>query len=165
MLQGPVLFKEVVVQYGDRTIKGHTDSRAWLTAPFLDGVSTSPPIQLVGSETSTTISLEGAKAVFFVKSLEGTSRDDLRFHDHLQPLPCLWIRVTFLDGEVIEGIIRNDSCFAFKPRFVMASVDPEGNNLVMLVLRDQLRNFQVLGLRNAPKKLAAIFNIPASTDL
>lgn len=154
------MFEEVVVQFGDRTVKGHTDSSLWLSVADSEDDRTSPPIQLLGSETNTTISLEGAKAVFFVKSLEGASHEDLRFHDHLEPLPCLWVRVTFLDGEVIEGIIRNDSSFVFKSRFVMAPVDPEGNNRLILVLKNQFRNFQVLGLRKAPKSLADIFHVP-----
>ncbi len=152
--------EHVVVQYGDRVVKGQTDSQLW----FSDLASTesfvTPAIRVTGTQTDAQLSIEGAKAVFFVKTLEGTSHDEMRFYDNMQPLPCLWIRVTFLDGEVIEGIIRNDSSFLFQSRFFMAPVDPECNNWLILVLKGQLANFQVLGLRNVFKELPELFHQP-----
>jgi len=140
--------ENVVIQFGNRIVKGRTDAEAWFTAVMADGEFVPPPLQISGETIFEPIALEGAKAVFFVKSLEGTSHEDLRFADHLEPMAALWIRVTYLDGEVIEGIIRNDSIFAFKQHFFMAPVDPERNNTLVLVIKAKLSNLQILGLRN-----------------
>jgi hypothetical protein len=132
-----MLMENVVVQFGNRVVKGCVDAKTWFTAVMSDGGFVPPPLPVSTGSTSELVELEGAKAVFFVKSLEGTSHEDLRFFDHLQPLAALWIRVTYLDGEVIEGIIRNDSTFAFKQHF-------------FLVIKSQLANLQILGLRVLP---------------
>jgi len=145
-----MLMENVVIQFGDRVVKGCTDAEAWFTAVMSDGGLVPPPLTVTIGSMSELVTLEGAKAVFFVKSLEGTSHEDIRFSDHLQPLAALWIRVTYLDGEVIEGIIRNDSTFAFKQYFFMVPVDPEGNNTLILVIKSQLANLQILGLRVPP---------------
>lgn len=145
--KGAALLEHIVIQFGDRTLKGQSNPELWFNALAADGDFVAPPIQLADRNTSEAISLEGAKGVFFVKSLEGALHDDLRFSDHIQPPGCLWVRVTYPDGEVIEGIIRNDSAFAFKQYFFMAPVDPEANNKLILVIKDQLSNLQILGLR------------------
>jgi len=145
-----MLMENVVIQFGNRVVKGCVDAKAWVTTVMSNGGFAPPPLPVSSGSTSELVELEGAKAVFFVKSLEGTSHEDLRFFDHLQPLAALWIRVTYLDGEVIEGIIRNDSTFAFKQHFFMVPVDPEGNNTLILVIKSQLSNLQILGLRILP---------------
>jgi hypothetical protein len=148
-----MLMENIVVQFGNRVVKGCTDAEVWFTAVMSDGGCVPPPVTVSIGSMSELVALEGAKAVFFVKSLEGTSHEDLRFSDHLQPMATLWIRVTYLDGEVIEGIIRNDSNFAFKQHFFMVPVDPEGNNTLILVIKSQLTHLQILGLRNPPMNL------------
>jgi hypothetical protein len=139
--------ENIVIHFENRMVKGRTDAEAWFTAVMTDGEFIPPPLQLAGETAAKLIALEGAKGVFFVKSLEGKSHEDLRFSDDMQPPAAMWIRVTYLDGEVVEGIIRNDSTFAFKQQFFMAPVDPEGNNVLVLVIKSQLSNLQVLGLR------------------
>ena len=109
--------------------------------------------------------LDGVKAIFFVKSFEGKQHDDLRFYDDREPMDCLWVRVTFHDDEVIEGIIRNDPSFVFNSCFLMSPVDPEGNNWLIYVIKTQLKNFQVLGLRPAPKQLPDLVHRTAATSI
>jgi hypothetical protein len=145
--------ENVVVQFGNRVVKGCTDAEVWFTAVMSDRGFPPPPLPVSNGIVSQSVALEDVKAVFFVKSLEGTSHEDLRFSDHLQPLAALWIRVTYLDGEVIEGIIRNDSTFVFKQHFFMVPVDPQGNNTLILVIKSQLSNIQILGLRTPPAHL------------
>jgi hypothetical protein len=146
----------VVVQFGGRTVKGYADRTQWPTEDQLAGFTETPPIRLLTSGKLETIPLDGVKAIFFVKSFEGRWHDDLRFHDHLPAPECLWIRATFQDGEVIEGLINNHCQHVVHDGFYMFPIDPEGNNVLMYVLKNQLRDFQVLGLRPAPKNLPRI---------
>ena len=143
----------VVVQFGGRTLKGYTDRSAWPAEGDLAALTLSPPIRLPDSAGSEPVPLGGAKAIFFVKSFAGKWHDDLRFHDHLSPQDCLWVRATFRDGEVIEGLIRNSGHHVTCGGFYMFPVDPEGNNLLIYVLKNKLSDFQVLGLRPAPTNL------------
>jgi hypothetical protein len=145
----------LVIQYGDRTIKGYSPRSHW---PAEDPNFHTPPAQFqpLGSAVMEAVPLGGVKAIFFVKSFEGKSHDDLRFHDHLPAPDCLWVRATFQDGEVIEGLIANNPTFVLHPGFYMSPIDPEGNNWLIYVLKNKLANFQVLGLRPAPKNMPGL---------
>jgi hypothetical protein len=143
----------LVIQFGGRTIKGYTDRSQWSAGTDLGALLATPPIRLIGSNKAEQIPLEGVKAIFFVKSFEGKWHDDLRFHDHLPPPECLWVRATFHDGEIIEGLIDNNCHHVVHAGFFMFPIDPEGNNWLMYILKNKLRDFQILGLRQAPKSM------------
>jgi hypothetical protein len=168
MTSGPSTAQQqdmLVIQFGDRTVKGYTDAHEWPTAQEVDLRSSRPMFRRIGGEASEEIPLEGVKAVFFVKSFEGKWHDDLRFHDHLPAPDCLWVRVTFEDGEIIEGLIANDQNFVIHSGFYMAPIDPEGNNWLIYVLKNKLKELQILGLRPAPKNVPVlIFGRAATTE-
>jgi len=157
----------VVIQFGDRTVKGYTDIHEWPSALDLDLSATRPVFRRIGGNGPEDIPLEGVKAIFFVKSFEGKWHDDLRFHDHLPAPECLWVRVTFQDGEIIEGLIANDQSFVVRPGFYMAPIDPEGNNWLIYVLKNKLKELQILGLRQAPRNMPSIAfsNVSAAEQL
>jgi len=146
----------LVIQFGDRTVKGYTDIQEWPSAQSLELNHKRPVFRPIGASALESIPLEGVKAIFFVKSFEGKWHDDLRFHDHLPAPDCLWVRVTFQDGEIIEGLIANDQNFVIRPGFYMAPIDPEGNNWLIYVLKNKLKELQILGLRQAPRNMPAI---------
>ena len=98
-------------------------------------------------------STEHAKAVFFVKTFQGDLRHRaLHFHEHAPIVPGLWVRVTFHDAEVIEGIISNGRDYVLDRGFFMKPTDPNGNNHLIYVIKNRLQNFNVLGMRNTPKQ-------------
>jgi len=76
----------LVIQFGDRTVKGYAERSQWPPAEDLDFHAAPPVFRRIGSDVDEQIPLEGVKAIFFVKSFEGKWHDDLRFHDHL-PAP------------------------------------------------------------------------------
>jgi len=155
----------LVIQFGDRTIKGYADRSQWPPDKDLGSLHQTPPVRPVGSAVAAPISLEGVKAIFFVKSFEGKWHDDLRFHDHLPPPECLWVRATFDDGEIIEGLVANNSHHVSHAGFYMFPIDPEGNNWLMYVLKSKLKDFHILGLRQAPKNMPLLNSTkPAATS-
>ena len=111
----------LVIQFGDRTVKGYTDRSQWPAAEDINFHKAPPVFQRLGSDTLEEIPLDGVKAIFFVKSFEGKWHDDLRFHDHLPAPECLWVRATFHDGEVIEGLIGNNPNYVILPGFYMSA--------------------------------------------
>ena len=143
----------LVIQFGGRTIKGYAERSQWPAEEDLGSLLATPPIRLIGSDTAEQIPLDGVKAIFFVKSFEGKWHDDLRFHDHLPPPECLWVRATFDDGEIIEGLISNNCLHVTHAGFYMFPIDPEGNNWLMYILKNKLKDFQILGLRAAPRNM------------
>jgi hypothetical protein len=149
----------LVIQFGGRTVKGYAERSQWEDLNSRESV---PVFRSVGSRTAEDIPLDGVKAIFFVKSFEGKSHEDLRFHDHLPAPECLWVRATFDDGEVIEGLIANDAIHVIHEGFYMSPIDPEGNNWLIYILKTKLKDFQILGLRAAPKNMRG-FNVTRST--
>ncbi|MDR3745466.1 MAG: hypothetical protein P4K80_04970 [Acidobacteriaceae bacterium] len=146
----------VVLQFGGRTIKGHAERGQWLAVEGLGTGLATTVIRPLGTDHAEEVSLEGVKAIFFVKSFDGKWHDDLRFHDHLPTQECLWVRATFADGEVIEGLIHNTQSYVVNSGFYMSPTDPEGNNWLIYVLKNKLKDFQVLGLRAAPKTMLGL---------
>ncbi len=152
----------LVIQFGDHTVKGYTDRSKWPLAENLDPHDSVPAFWPLGSKTMEQIPLDGVKAIFFVNSFEGKSHEDLRFHDHLPPPECLWVRATFHDGEVIEGLIGNNQNYVVHPGFYMSPIDPEGNNWLIYVIKCRLKDFQILGLRAAPKNMRGLNSVKAA---
>lgn len=139
----------VVIQFGDRSLKGYTDRASWSETAFDTEDLLSPPVLLLGAERAERIALRDAKAAFFVHSFEGLGHDALRFHDHLAHADRIWVRVIFKDDEVVEGMIENSKDFLVRTTFLLVPNDPEGNNSLVFVHKQQLKAFHVLGVRSS----------------
>jgi hypothetical protein len=97
-----------------------------------------------------TFRLEDAKAVFFVHTFTGSpSQQDVRFFDSLSIHPFLWVRLTFQDGEIMEGRISNDIDLLTKNAFQLFPVDELTNNRSLFVPKTSLSTFQIIGLLEA----------------
>ena len=98
------------------------------------------------------INVREAKAVFFVRTFDGDlNHRALHFHENAPVMEGLWVRVRFEDGEAIEGLISNTYDHVLGEGFFMMPTDPNGNNRLIYVVKSRLRDFNVLGIRNAPK--------------
>jgi hypothetical protein len=95
------------------------------------------------------IDLHQAKAVFFVKTLEG--RNDyieLKFFERNPQIEGLWVKIRFKDGEITEGIVHNSLPFVGDSGFFLRPPDPQSNNRVVYVVKRFLTDFRVLGIRS-----------------
>ena len=118
------------------------------------GMPTDLPVSMtVEPETggpAVTFRLEDAKAVFFVHTFTGSpTQQDVRFFDSLSIHPYLWVRVTFQDGEIMEGRIANDINLLTKNAFQLFPVDELTNNRSLFVPKISLSAFQIIGLLEA----------------
>jgi len=94
------------------------------------------------------IDLSAAKAVFFVKTFEGSKEyKEIKFFQSHPEIAGLWVRVRFYDNEVSEGIVHNSLTFLEQPGFFMKPPDPQSNNRMVYVLKKSLVDFQVLGIQ------------------
>lgn len=94
------------------------------------------------------VELKSAKALFFVKTLEGrTDYVEIKFFERNPQIAGLWIKIQFKDGEVTEGIVHNSLPFVADSGFFLRPPDPHSNNRVVYVVKSFLSEFRVLGIR------------------
>ena len=97
----------------------------------------------------TTICLDQAKAVFFVREFEGhPAYNELKFFKNVPEFRGLWVRLRFADNEVTEGLVHNSLPLLMSPGFFLKPPDPQSNNKMMYALKKHLVDFQVMGLRS-----------------
>ncbi len=145
--------ERVVIQFGTRTIKGYLDFQAWNTVEELLGHApqTFPEtftVRLLDSDVVEEVSAQEIKAVFYVNSFEG-DRDHqiLNFHSRAPIVHGIWMRLQFLDGEVMEGIVYNSIRYLIDPGFFLLPTDPDNNNRLVYVRKNWLADHRVLGMR------------------
>lgn len=150
------LSERVVLQFGKHVIRGFADPRAFDACMAVTGADEGVPVDKVlvhaiGSPGPEAISLQGLKAAFFVKRFDGPGLDEMRFHDHLPAQENLWVRITFRDGEVMEGLVDNQAAFLVNSGFLLKPIDPDANHWLVFVAKAQIQEFHILGLRAAAR--------------
>jgi hypothetical protein len=94
------------------------------------------------------ISAGEIKAVFYVHSFDGDAKHEiLNFHSRAPIVHGIWMRLQFLDGEVMEGIVYNSIRYLVDPGFFLLPTDPESNNRLVYVRKSWLADHRVLGMR------------------
>jgi hypothetical protein len=146
--------ERVVIALQDSAIRGYLEGVPWETK---EGVLLQAPeglpefIHVRREDTNTIERIETrfAKAVFFVDRFDGDAEHkDLRFSTGSPIKHGIWIRVQFLDGEVMEGIVKNTIHYLANPGFFLRPTDPETNNRLVYLMKSQLKDHRVLGLRD-----------------
>jgi len=95
------------------------------------------------------VEVGSAKALFFVKTLDGRSDYvEIKFFERNPQIEGLWIKIKFKDGEVTEGIVHNSLPFVADSGFFLRPPDPQSNNRVVYVVKNFLSDFRVLGIRS-----------------
>lgn len=95
------------------------------------------------------------KALFFVRRFTGNKdHAEVRFFDTHPQIDGLWIRVTFKDGEVLEGIVANNFDFFVQDGFYIKPPDPNTNNRLVYILKSALQDLTILGVQYTKKTLA-----------
>ena len=96
------------------------------------------------------IDLNKAKALFFVKTLEGRSDYiEVKFSERNPQIEGLWTKLKFKDGEVTEGVLHNSVRYILDAGFFLKPPDPLSNNHLVYVLKKSLADFRVLGVRSS----------------
>jgi hypothetical protein len=98
------------------------------------------------------------KALFFVRRFGGNKdHAEVRFFDTHPKIDGLWIRVTFKDEEVLEGIVANSIEFFVQDGFYIKPPDPNTNNRVIYILKSALKDLTILGIQYSRKNLAEFY--------
>jgi hypothetical protein len=158
-LPGPYAEEKIVIQYGDHTTKGtYAGPDGCSPAGPLRGLgiaSGAVPLRRLDTDLVEDAPLAGAKAIYFVRSFDGNyTHDPLHFHNNTPVVQGLWVRIRFLDDEVMEGLIANNRDHVLDKGFFMVPTDPGSNNKFAYILKDKLKDFEVLGMRDLPKGMS-----------
>jgi hypothetical protein len=154
--------EKVVIQFGARTIKGYLESPAWNTIEeLLSGAPLSTPetlhVRVFDSNSIEEISIKDVKAIFYVHNFDGDANHrEMSFYGKSPIVHGIWMRVQFLDGEVIEGIVHNSIRYLVDPGFYLVPTHPGSNNKLIYISKSQLADHRVLGTRN----LNIVFDTP-----
>lgn len=146
--------KVVAHLYGGKLVKGFLEA-----APGADIESAlrhesgrvCPEIRLYLHTTSKPIKVEldAIKALFFVKSFEGSpDYNEVKFFHSNPTVEGLWVQIKFADGEVTEGVLSNSIRYIVDPGFFLKPPDPLSNNELVYVQKRSLADFRVLGVRS-----------------
>ncbi len=93
------------------------------------------------------VPLGAIKGIYFVRDFEGNPDQAERRTPRNRPrLDGLWVRMTFTDTEVLEGLIANNLLDVEPPGFMVTPADLSSNNLRIFVPRTALTNVEVLGV-------------------
>jgi hypothetical protein len=130
--------KKVLVQRFDReTVPGFVNPSAWLTGDGLELLTTSGAV--------TVLPYRDVKAVYFVR--EFTEVPGRRSFASRPRTGGLWLRLTFHDGDTLEGVMPNN----------LLQMEPEGLHILppdsghrVFVPRAALSGIQVLGVVGSP---------------
>ena len=97
------------------------------------------------------IAYEEVKSVCFVKDFENI-RDsgEGRLFQTRPKLEGLWVRMTFLDGEVLDGVLANNLLLLDPQGYTVTPPEPYANNQRIFVPRNALRSIQVLAVVGSP---------------
>ena len=95
------------------------------------------------------------KALFFVRKFSGNKEySEVKFFESQPKIDGLWVRLTFYDLELIEGIVANSIQFLIDDGFYLKPPDPNSNNRLMYVVKSALKEFTVLGVQYSKGNIA-----------
>jgi hypothetical protein len=146
--------EKVVVQFGAKTLKGYLEAPAGDTIEeLLKGAPLGAPatlrIRSLESDIVEEVPTKDLKAIFYVHSFEGDAKHkELNFYGKSPIVHGIWMRVQFLDGEVMEGIVHNSLRYLVDPGFFLFPTDPFSNNKLVYVMKSQLADHRILGTRS-----------------
>jgi len=133
-------YKKVVVRKLDGGLaKGFVDSTSFLGP---NGVR-----MLDREGRALTFPLQEIKGVFFVKDFDGNPhRLERKLFQSRPRLAGLWVRITFKDKEVLEGLLPSNLVELSPEGFLVTPADLYSNNLRIFVPRTALSEMTVLGV-------------------
>jgi uncharacterized protein DUF6982 len=132
--------KQVVVRKLDKgLIKGFVDLATYLMPEGLEVLDREGRL--------VQIPLNEVKGVFFVRDFEGNAQRPERKVFHSRPrLAGLWVRMTFKDNEILEGLTPNNLLHMDPRGFFVTPLDLYSNNVNIFIPRSALATLEVIGV-------------------
>lgn len=93
---------------------------------------------------------EQVKAIYFVREFEGDPGDDKKVFASRPKLDGLWVRLTFRDEEVMEGVLPNNLLLMSEHGLTLTPPEANSNTHRVFVPRAALGDLKVLGVIGSP---------------
>ena len=124
-------------------IRGFVNPQSWLQPQGVEVLSTAGSLLV--------LPYGEIKLVSFVRDFDQEEpRRELRTFSARPKMEGLWVRLTFTDGEEMDGILSNNLLQVEQAGFMVVPPDPEYQNQRVFVPRAALRGIQVLGVVGSP---------------
>jgi len=136
--------KKVVIRRFDReTVTGFVNPRTFLLPEGLEVLSQTGSI--------TVLPYAEVKTVCFVRDFgsAGDEPDQKLFHTRPK-VEGLWVRMRFLDGEIMDGLLANNLLQLEPVGFTVVPPNASSNNQRIFVPKTALAEFQVMGVIGSP---------------
>lgn len=136
----PSTHKKVVIRKLDKSlVKGYVNPQSYLATGEAEVLDAEGHLM--------SISLKDIKGIYFVRDFEGDrQRAERKVFISRPKLSGLWIRMTFQDSEILEGLISNNLLDVDSRGFLVTPPDLSSNNLRIFVPRTALSGMEVLGV-------------------
>ncbi len=92
------------------------------------------------------------RSVSFVKDFDADPEPSRVFLNRPK-LEGLWVRMVFLDGEVMDGVLPNNLLIWEAAGITVTPPEPDSNNQKVFVPREALKTVQVLGVVGSPLRV------------
>jgi Family of unknown function (DUF6982) len=132
--------KKVVIRKLDKgLVKGYLDPEAFLTPLGVE------MLDLEGRLLN--LPLDQIKGVYFVRDFEGRrERNERKVFLSRPRMNGLWVRMTFKDAEVLDGLISENLLSHESHGYFVTMPDAYSNNLKIYIPRSALLGLEVLGV-------------------
>ena len=139
--------KKVCVRlFGQRRIEGYVYPRHYRQKRGIE--------LMARSAEAVFVPYEHVRAVYFIREFgSDLSRDQRKLFATRPKLGGLWVRMRFLDGEELEGVIPNDLRIMGEHGVTLTPPDSKGNTQKVFVPGRALDSFVVMGVIGRPYKL------------
>lgn len=137
--------KKVVILLFDTTIaKGYMSTAAIGASGALDLLTTNGEHQA--------IPISAAKAIYFVGDLDQPYLPERKAFLSRPKIEGLWLKLTFRDGDELEGIAANELTDVLDGGVQLTPADLHGNCLRIFIPRPAITHAKVLGVVGASKR-------------
>jgi hypothetical protein len=96
------------------------------------------------------IPYEQVQAVYFVREFEGDPEIDKKVFASRPKLDGLWVRLTFRNGDMMEGVIPNNLLLMSEHGLAITPPEANSNTHRIFVPRAALEDLKVLGVIGSP---------------
>ncbi|HEY2934584.1 MAG TPA: hypothetical protein VGK99_22840 [Acidobacteriota bacterium] len=89
--------------------------------------------------------IEDIKAIFFVKDFDGDPKhEEFKFFTKQPISEKIWVRVELVDGEILEGAVKNNVDLQNLHGFYLWPSDKDANNEIAYIPRSFVRRLTIL---------------------
>ena len=135
----------LVRRFGQDALEGFVDPKEYLRSGGIEMMTRSAETLLIPYET--------VRAVYFVRDFGTDPEQNQRTEFVSRPkLGGLWIRLEFVDGDHLEGVIPNDLRMMGQPGVTLTPPDSKGQTGRVFVPGPALENLLVMGVIGKPAR-------------